>query len=144
MRHPKELDAALSKRAHRSDDVLGPQRDVLGSGVEVVVEELLDLALLLAGRRLVDRELDPPVPVLHDLAHQRRVIGVDDLVVVVDELGEAEHVAVEVHEPVHVAEGDVADAMVDLEQALAARRPRGVLDLRIAGREGPVVVASGR
>ena len=105
------------------DDVLGAERDVLRAGVEVVVEELLDLALLLARRRLVDRELDPAVAVGHDLRHQRRVLGVDDLVVVVDELGEAEDVAVVVDELVHVAELDVADAVVDLEQ-VHARRPR--------------------
>ena len=45
----------------------------------------------------------------------------DDLVVVVDQLGEAQHVAVEVDEVVHLAEPDVADAVVDLEQ----RQPRG-------------------
>ena len=122
VRHAEELDAALAQGAHGADDVLGPQRDVLGPGVEVVVEELLDLALLLAGRRLVDRELDAAVPVRHDLAHQRRVVGVDDLVVVVDELGEAEDVAVVVDEAIHVPELDVADAVVDLEQVLARGR----------------------
>ena len=99
----------------------------------IPVEVLLDLALLLAGRRLVDRELDPAVAVGHDLRHQRAVLGVDDLVVVVDELGEAEHVAVEVDELVHLAEPDVADAVVDLEQAdspSAARRR--LLDLAVA------------
>ena len=45
----------------------------------------------------------------------------DDLVVVVDELGEAEDVAVVVDELVHVAELDVADAVVDLEQGHARR-----------------------
>ena len=49
----------------------------------------------------------------------------DDLVVVVDELREAEDVPVEVDEPVHVAEADVADAVVDLEQALPGRRRAG-------------------
>src|SRR4029077_19497847 len=101
----------------------------------VVVEELLDLALLLAGRRLVDRELDPAVAVGHDLRHQGRVLGVDDLVVVVDELGEAEDVAVEVDELVHVAELDVADAVVDLEEREAGGSPGWLLDLAEARRE---------
>ena len=79
----------------------------------------------LPGRRLVDRELDPAVAVGHDLRHQRAVVGVDDLVVVVDELGEAQDVAVEVDERVHLAEPDVADAVIDLEQAEPAGRPRG-------------------
>ena len=124
-----------------ADDVLGAQRDVLRAGVEVVVEELLDLALLLARRRLVDRELDPAVAVGHDLGHQRRVLGVDDLVVVVDELGEAEDVAVVVDELVHVAEPDVAHAVVDLEQGHASRGARRLLDLAEAGGEDAVVVA---
>ncbi len=140
--HAQELDAALAERAHRPDDVLGAQGDVLRSGVEVVVEELLDLALLLAGRRLVDRELDPPVPVRHDLAHQRRIVGVDHLVVVVDELGEAEDVPVVVDEAVHVAEPDVADAVIDLEQALAGRGRRRLRDPVIARRERAVVVGA--
>ena len=94
--------------------------------------------------RLVDRELDPAVAVGHDLRHQRRVLGVDDLVVVVDQLGEAEHVAVEVDELVHLAEPDVADAVVDLEQRQAAGRARRRLDLAVAGREGAVRSRVGR
>ena len=90
---------------------------------------------------LVDRELDPAVAVGHDLRHQRGVVGVDDLVVVVDELGEAEDVAVEVDELVHLAEPDVADAVVDLEQRQPLGRRRRRLDLAIAGREGAVIVA---
>ena len=52
-----------------------------------------------------------------------------------------EHVAVEVDEPVHLAEPDVADAVVDLEQRQALGGPRRRLDRAIAGREGAVVVA---
>jgi hypothetical protein len=37
--HAEELDSALAKGANRPDDVLGPQRDVLRAGVEVVVED---------------------------------------------------------------------------------------------------------
>ena len=92
-------------------------------------------------RRLVDRELDPAVAVRHDLRHQRAVVGVDDLVVVVDELAEAEDVAVVVDELVHLAEADVADAVVDLEQAQALRGPGRLLDLAVARREDAVVVA---
>ena len=51
VRHAQELDAVLAQLADGADDVLGPQRDVLRAGVEVLVEELLDLALLLARRR---------------------------------------------------------------------------------------------
>ena len=113
---------------------------MLRPGIEVVVEELLDLALLLARGGLVDRELDPAVAVGHDLGHQGRVLGVDDLVVVVDELGEAQHVPVVVDETVHVAELDVADAVIDLEQRESPGRPCRFLDLPEPGREDAVVV----
>ena len=66
----------------------------------------------------------------------------DDLVVVVDELAESEHVAVEVDEPVHVAQRDVADAVVHLEQALPGRRRGRVRDPMVAGGEGAVVVGT--
>ena len=66
----------------------------------------------------------------------------DHLVVVVDELGEAEDVAVVVDEAIHVPELDVADAVVDLEQALAGRRWRRVRDPVIARRERAVVVGA--
>src|SRR4029079_15780190 len=141
VRQAEELDAVLAQLADRRDDVLRPEGDVLRPGVEVPVEELLDLALLLAGRRLVDRELDPAVAVGHDLRHQRAVLGVDDLVVVVDELAEAERVAIEVDERVHVAQPDVADAVVDLEEAETPRRGGRLLDLAVAGREDAVVAA---
>ena len=64
----------------------------------------------------------------------------DDLVVVVNELGEAEDVAVEVDEPIHVAERDVADAVVDFEEVHSRRRNRRLLDLAEARSEDPVVV----
>ena len=47
-----------------------------------------------------------------------------------DELAEAEDVAVEVDELVHVAELDVADAVVDLEERQPARGG-GRLDLTL-------------
>ena len=66
----------------------------------------------------------------------------DHLVVVVDELREAEAVLVEVDEAVHVAERHVADAVVDLDEVLArCRRPRPA-DAVVTRREGAVVVAA--
>src|SRR5262245_4726983 len=115
VRHAQELDAVLAQLPNSADDVLGAQRDVLAAGGQVPVEVFLDLALLLARRWLVDRELDPTVAVGHDLAHERRVLGVDDLVVVMDQLRKAEYVAVVVDELVHVAQLDVADAVINLE-----------------------------
>jgi hypothetical protein len=134
----------FSRAAGPSDDVLGPQRDVLRPGLAVVVEELLDLALLLAGRRLVDRELHPPVAVGHDLRHQGAVLGVDDLVVVVDQLGEAEDVAVVVDELVHVAELDVADAVVDLERLQPCAAATGFFTSPEPARNAVIVVPGRR
>ena len=79
----------------------------------VVLEVLVDLALLLADRRLVERELDPVVAAGDHLAHQGRVLGGD---VVADELGhvgEAHDPVVELDPLVHVTEFDVADHVVD-------------------------------
>ena len=65
----------------------------------VELQVLVDLRLLLAVRRLVERELDAVVAVGHHLAHQRRIVGGD---VVADELrhvGEAHDPVVEVDPP---------------------------------------------
>jgi hypothetical protein len=72
--------------------------------------------------------------------YQRAVLGVDDLVVVMDELGESQHVLVEIDEGVHLSELDVAHAVVDLEQAQPTRRTRRCLHLPVARRECTVVV----
>ena len=66
----------------------------------------------------------------------------DDLVVVVDELTEAEHVAVVVDELVHVAQLDVAHAVVDLEQRQAARGAWRLLDLAESGGKDTVIVGA--
>src|SRR3989454_2446966 len=141
VRQSEELDAVVTELANGPHDVLRPEGDVLGPRVQVPVEEFLDLALLLAGRGLVDGELDPPVAVGHDLRHQGAVLGMDHLVVVVDQLAEAEHVAVIGDVLVHLAQPDVADAVVDLEEAQALGRPARFLDPAVAGGEDAVVVA---
>ena len=64
----------------------------------------------------------------------------DGLVVEVDELAEAQHLAVEVHEPIHVAERHVANAMVDHLERLAGACRRGVLDPTEPWRVGAGVV----
>src|SRR4051812_48686908 len=58
MGHPQELDAEAAERPDRRHDVVRSEGDVLRAGLAVVIDELLDLALLLARRRLVDRKLD--------------------------------------------------------------------------------------
>ena len=87
--------------------------------------------------RLVDRELDPAVAVGHDLRHQRRVLGVDDLVVVVDELGEARarrdrSRRTRPSAPSSTLPTQWSTSSSDSPPAAV----RGRLDLAIAGREG--------
>src|SRR4051794_3340388 len=73
VRHGEEPDAPLPQRADRGDDVGRAQRDVLHAGAAVEVEVLLDLALLAAVGRLVDRQ-DHRGSVPHHRRHQRRVL----------------------------------------------------------------------
>jgi len=49
---------------------------------------------------------------------------VDDLVVVMDELREAHHVAVEVDEGVHLTKLDITHAVIDFEERQASRGAR--------------------
>ena len=104
----------------------------------VELQELVDLRLLLADGRLVERELHLAGAVGDDLAHQRRVLGGD---VVADELGhvgEAHDPLVEGHPLVHPAQLDVADDVVDgLEEALGLQpgRDGGAVHDRAAGHE---------
>src|SRR5690606_26503483 len=84
--HAQELNAVRLKLPDRLDDVARQHGDVLHAGREIIVQVLLDLALALALRRLVDGELDAPVAVLHDLRHKGGVLGADVLVIKVDEL----------------------------------------------------------
>src|ERR1044071_6132657 len=52
-----ELDAVRLQARHGLDDVAAEQRHVLHARAAVPLEVFVDLALLAAGRRLVDREL---------------------------------------------------------------------------------------
>ncbi len=106
----------------------------------VVLDVLLDLALLAALGRLVDRHHDlAAVP--HDGRHQRRVLGADLLVVEVHELGEAHHVGVEVDPRVELATGDVADDVVDGDEAnVGANVGVGEFVVGVPGLEGGAAV----
>ena len=107
------------------DDVARRDRDVLRAGAAVVLEVLVDLRLALALGRLVERELHAAVAVGDDLRHQRGVLGRDVVVGEVEHLPHPEDVLVVLDPLVHVAELDVADDVVDREQAgVAARRCR--------------------
>ena len=111
-------------------------------GPAVELEVLLDLALPLALGRLVDRELDLPLAVRHHLRHERGVLGRDVLVREVRELREAEHARVEVDPLVHAPELDVADDVVDRDQADPARRPSVRGDRLVPGQVRPRVLGA--
>jgi len=118
----QELDPGRGHGPDAGHDVVGGQRDVLHAGTAVELQVLVDLRLALAGRGLVQRELDLPGPIRDHLAHQRGILGGD---VVADELlhvREAHDPVVEVHPLVHLAELDVADAVVDLGEARPSAR----------------------
>ena len=83
----------------------------------VEIEVLLDLALALALGGLVDRELDLAAAVCHDLRHERRVLGLDLVVSEVDDVRHPEDALVELDPVVHLAELDVADDVVEVEEA---------------------------
>ena len=126
-----------SQRLDRAYDVVGLDRDVLHARPGVVLEVLRDLALAAALRRLVDRELDLALAVRHHLRHQRRVLGVNLLVVVVDDVLEPEHVLVPPDPLVHLPELDVADAMVEQRQADTAVAGHPARTAAYPGRNGP-------
>ena len=125
---------------HGLEDVAGDHGDVLHAGGEVVIEILLDLALLLAFGGFVDGELDAAVAVRHDLGHQRRVLGGDILVVEVQQLAEAHHLVIELDPVIHLAERHVADDVVDGGQAGGLRFL--VLDGAIGGGEDALIVVA--
>jgi hypothetical protein len=93
---------------------------VLDARPLVELEILVDLALPLAFGRLVDRKLDLAGAVRHHLAHQRRVLRLNLVVAEMDDVRHPEHPLVELDPMVHLPELDVADDVVDRDQAHAA------------------------
>ena len=106
------------------------------------LEVLVDLALPLALGRLVDRELDLAGAVRHHLAHQRRVLGLDLVVAEVDDVRHPEDALVELDPLVHLPELDVADDVVDRDQADAAAGVPVRRERDVAGQIGPRVVGA--
>jgi hypothetical protein len=139
VRRLEELHAARGHLVDGAQDVVGGQGDVLHARPAVELQVLVDLALALAERRLVQRELHLLVAVRDHLAHQRGVLGGD---VGADELLhvlEAHHLVVEGDPGVHLAQLHVADDVVDgLEQPLL-RRGDQRRPLDEAGQEGAAV-----
>ena len=69
-RHAQKFDTALLQLRHGADDVVGGERKMLHAGAAIEIQILIDLALFLAGGRLIDRELDAIVAARDHLRHQ--------------------------------------------------------------------------
>src|SRR5215212_743642 len=133
LRRVEEDDTALLQRLDGADDVLALHRDVLHARPVVELEVLLDLALPLALRGLVDRELDLPAPVRHHLGHQSGVLGLDLVVAEMNDVRHPEDALVEANPDVHPTELDIADDVVECDQADARARLTVVGSRPIAG-----------
>src|SRR5918994_2566195 len=139
LRRIQEEHAAVLQRLDRLDDARGLEGDVLDSRALAELEVLVDLALALALGRLVDRELDLAGTVRHHLAHQGRVFGLDLIVAEVDDVRHPEDALVELDPLVHLAELDVADDVVDRDQADAAAGAAVLRERDVAGEVRPFV-----
>ena len=137
----EEVDALLLHGGDGGEDVVGGEGHVLDAGALVEVEVLLDLGLAAAFGGLVDGEFDVAVAVGHDLGHERGVLGGDVVVVEVLVEAEAHDVAVEVDPLVHGVPADVADDVVDVEEADGAGDVV-VRDGVVAGEEGAGVAGA--
>ena len=113
----EEVDALLFHCRDGGEDVVGGEGHVLDAGSAVEVEVLLDLGFAAAFGGLVDGELDVAVAVGHDLRHEGGVLGGDVVVVEVLVEAEAHDFGVEVDPLVHGVPADVADDVVDVEEA---------------------------
>ncbi len=137
----RKFDALLLQSRDGGEDVVGGEGDVLDAGAVVEVEVLFDLRFAAAFGGLVDGELDVAVAVGHDFGHERGVFGGDVVVVEVLVEREAHDLGVEVDPLVHGVPADVADDVVDVEQADGAGD--GVFGHgAVAGQEGAGVVVA--
>ena len=112
--------------------------------VVVPVEILLDLALLLSFRGLVDRHFDQVIPARHHFGHERGVLRTNVLIVEVLEHGESEDLLIPLHPVIHLAFFNVTDCVVDILEAARVLSvvvvERVALDLSEAGHEEPAVL----
>lgn len=115
-RDADELDAAGAHGGDGGQDVAGQQGNVLDAGAGVEDDELLDLRLLLARRRLVDGHLDHAVGRAHDDRVERAELGADLRVVDAPEPVELQALLVEGAGLDHLVPVLVADAVVDADQ----------------------------
>src|ERR1035437_3254387 len=117
IRNAQELDSLGAQFQNGRNHVLGLQRNVLHARSAVGLQILVDLALALAGRRLVKGKFDGVRIVGHDNRHQGAVLGRDVLVVEADEAMKSEDAAVVLGPVVHLAEFNITDHVIDAQNS---------------------------
>ena len=101
---------------HSVDDIFSAHRDVLYTWTSVVLAELLDLRLALASGRFIDWHLNLFIEICHHDRSQRRVSGVNHLVVDRPESVKIEHLLVPLRSGFHLTVLLVSDAMIDIKK----------------------------
>lgn len=114
VRDAQKLHSSAPHVFHSPDYLLGVESDVLHACVVVVVDVLLNLALLLPVGRLVDGHLHVLVVVRHHDRPQGGVLGVNHRVVHRPEPVETQSVLVVLDRRLHLQVGLVAHYVVDL------------------------------
>ncbi len=112
----EEFDPTGLQPTHRVNNVIGEQSNVLDSRSAEEFKEFIDLRLLFAFGRFVDREFDAAITRGHNLGHKRGVFGANVVVVEAEHIRKAQNVFVPLDPGVHLAEFDVANTVVDFEQ----------------------------
>ena len=109
----EKLYAALLQSAHRCDDVVGIQGDMLDTGAAIEIKKLFNLGFASSLSGLVDGELDTPAAVLHHFGHEGRVFRTDGTIIEVYQLCKAQDPLVKFNPFIHFAQLDVAHHMID-------------------------------
>ena len=113
----QEINAAAAQLIDRADRVGRQQRQVLDArGLGVPIQIFLDLALPSPFGGFVDGDLDQVAPRIHDLGHQRGVLGGNVLVIEMLEQLELQHLLVPANPIVHLPHFHVPHAVVDVEE----------------------------
>src|SRR2546421_12169517 len=109
----EKLYAALLQPAHRCDNVIGIQGDMLDTGATIEIQELFYLRFASALSGLVDGELDTPAAVLHHFGHEGRVFRTDGTIIEVYQLCKAQDPLIKFNPLIHFAQLDVAHHVID-------------------------------
>ena len=141
VRDSEELDSLLLHLGDGGENIFGGEGEMLHTRALVKIEILLDLRFAASLSRLVNGKFDVAIAVRHHLRHEGGVLGGDVTVVEVLVEREAHHFRVEVDPLVHGVPADVADDVVDVQEADG---PRDWIfgDGAVAGEEGSGVMSA--